>query len=247
MTEFEGLTVVITGAASGIGLTTALRFSDLGARVYGLDLNKDETYPQIRWIACDIGDGNSVQNAINTLKTEIDSLDILVNNAGVGAVGTVEDLDELEWQRVLNINVIGIYRVSKAALPLLRKSPNPCIVNTCSIASSVGLPNRALYSASKGAVMSLTMAMAADGVADSVRVNCVNPGTVETPWVTRLLSQSSNPDSDRIKLETRQPIGRLISADEVASAILYLSNPRHNSTTGTVLYVDGGMNNIRLA
>jgi len=130
--------------------------------------------------------------------------------------------------------------------PLLLKSKNPAIVNTCSIAATVGLPKRAVYSASKGAVMSLTLAMAADFVKQGIRVNCVNPGTADTPWVARLLAAASDPVAERKALEARQPMGRLVSADEVANAILYLASPQQSSTTGTVLAVDGGMDGLRL-
>ena len=173
-------------------------------------------------------------------------LDILINNAGIGAVGSVADATDDEWSRVLNINVAGIGRVSAAALPLLRKSQSAAIVNTCSIAATVGLPKRAVYSASKGAVLALTMAMAADFVSEGIRVNCVNPGTADTPWVGRLLSNASDPDAERKALEARQPMGRLVSAEEVARSILYLASPLQSSTTGTALAVDGGMNGLRL-
>jgi NAD(P)-dependent dehydrogenase (short-subunit alcohol dehydrogenase family) len=131
-------------------------------------------------------------------------------------------------------------------MPMLKKSKFASIVNTCSIAATAGLPQRAVYSASKGAVLSLTLAMAADGIPDKVRVNCVAPGTADTPWVARLLSQAADPAAERAALEARQPMGRLVSADEVASAILYLASPRQASTTGIVLSVDGGMQGLRL-
>ena len=120
-------------------------------------------------------------------------LDILVNNAGIGAAGTVEDNPDEQWHRVLDVNVVGIARVTRAALPHLRASRHAAIVNTCSIAATAGLPQRALYSASKGAVLALTLAMAADHVREGIRVNCVNPGTVDTPWVGRLLAAADDP------------------------------------------------------
>jgi short-subunit dehydrogenase len=202
--------------------------------------------PFATFIKCDIGDLASVKSAFATLAGKTDRIDILANNAGVGATGTVEDATDEDWQRVLNINVVGTSRVSAAALPLLRKSKTPSIVNTCSIAATAGLPKRAIYSASKGAIMSLTLAMAADHVKEGIRVNCVNPGTADTPWVARLLSQASDPSAERAALEARQPMGRLVSADEVASAISYLASPRQASTTGTILAVDGGMQGLRL-
>ena len=244
--EFKGLVAVVTGAGSGIGLAVAQHFHDNGAKVYGLDLQEGSMSPYAHFINCDIGDPASVSSAFATLAKQTQVIDILANNAGVGAAGTVEDASEDDWHRVLNINVVGTSRVSAAAMPMLRKSKSPAIVNTCSIAATAGIQKRAAYSASKGAVMSLTLAMAADHVKEGIRVNCVNPGTADTPWVARLLSQAKDPAAERSALEARQPMGRLVSADEVALAIAYLASPRQASTTGTILAVDGGMQGLRL-
>lgn len=244
--DFKGLTAVVSGAGSGIGLAVARSLHAQGARVFGLDLNEGDMSEVATWIACDVGDSADVIAAFKRIGTETDTIDVLVNNAGIGAIGTVEDATDEEWMRVLNINVIGISRVSTAAMPFLRKSSSASIVNTCSIAATVGLPNRAIYSASKGAVMSLTLAMAADAVKEKIRVNCVNPGTADTPWIGRLLAKAADPISERERLQARQPIGRLVTPEEVASAIIYLANPAQESTTGTVLAVDGGMHGLRL-
>ena len=244
--EFKGLIAVVTGAGSGIGLAVAENFHQAGATVFGLDIAEGAMAPFATFISCNIGDSASVKSAFATLAGKTDRIDILANNAGVGATGTVEDATDEDWDRVLNINVVGTSRVSAAALPLLRKSSSPSIVNTCSIAATAGLPKRAIYSASKGAIMSLTLAMAADHVKEGIRVNCVNPGTADTPWVARLLAQASDPGAERAALEARQPMGRLVAANEVASAISYLASPRQASTTGTILAVDGGMQGLRL-
>jgi 2-keto-3-deoxy-L-fuconate dehydrogenase len=135
-------------------------------------------------------------------------------------------------------------RVARAALPFLRESSSAVIVNTCSVAATAGLPQRALYSATKGAVLSLTLAMAADHVGEGIRVNCVAPGTADTPWIGRLLDAAEDPEAERAALNARQPMGRLVSAEEVAEAIVYLATS--TATTGTVLHVDGGMQGLRL-
>ncbi len=244
--EFQGLNAIVTGAGSGIGLAVATKLKQEGATVFGFDINQGEMNGVATWVECDVGDTNSVRSAVAKVAAEVSVLDILANNAGIGAVGSVLDATDEEWSRLFNINVAGISRVTAAVHSMLLKSANPAIVNTCSVAATVGLPKRAVYSASKGAVMSLTLAMAADFVKEGIRVNCVNPGTADTPWVGRLLAAAADPVAERKALEARQPMGRLVSAAEVANAILYLASPNQKSTTGTVLAVDGGMDALRL-
>ncbi len=244
--DFRGLNAIVTGAGSGIGLAVAKKLQLEGATIFGFDITVGEMNGVATWVECDVGNSDSVVRAVAKVAEQVGVIDILANNAGVGAVGSVLDATDDEWARVFNINVTGISRVTAAAYSLLKKSPTPSIVNTCSVAATVGLPKRAVYSASKGAVMSLTLAMAADFVKEGIRVNCVNPGTADTPWVGRLLAAASDPVAERQALEARQPIGRLVSAEEVANAILYLANPRQGSTTGTVLAVDGGVSGLRL-
>ncbi|WP_329788079.1 SDR family oxidoreductase [Lentzea sp. DG1S-22] len=245
MTDFEGLVAVVTGGASGIGLATATLLSSRGATVAALDLNPDVPDPLVG-IRTDVSDDESVRAAVGEVVERFGRLDVVVNNAGIGAQGDVLANSDEEWSRVLDVNVMGAVRVSRAALPHLRSSPAAAIVNTCSIAARAGLPNRALYSASKGAVYSLTLAMAADHVREGIRVNAVAPGTADTPWVGRLLDSAPDPAAERAALEARQPHGRLVSADEVAGAIAYLASPLSGSTAGTVLAVDGGMHGLRL-
>jgi NAD(P)-dependent dehydrogenase (short-subunit alcohol dehydrogenase family) len=243
--EFQGLSALVTGGGSGIGLATATLLASRGARVTVLDRDEKALAGLPSHLAartCDVTDDASVRAATGGL----DRLDILVNNAGIGAAGTVSDNPDEEWRRVLDVNVLGIVRVTRAALPLLRASRRAAVVNTCSIAATAGLPQRALYSASKGAVYSLTLAMAADHLPEGIRVNCVNPGTADTPWVGRLLDAADDPAAERTALAARQPHGRLVSAGEVAAAIAYLASPLSGSTSGTSLAVDGGMQGLRL-
>jgi NAD(P)-dependent dehydrogenase (short-subunit alcohol dehydrogenase family) len=243
--DFDGLRAIVTGGASGIGLAAATLLASRGATVATLDLDARVPAPLLGFSA-DVSDDESVRRAVAQAAERLGGIDIVVNNAGIGAQGDVTANDDAQWHRVLDVNVVGIARVTRAALPHLRSSAAAAIVNTCSIAATAGLPNRALYSASKGAVLSLTLAMAADHVREGIRVNCVNPGTADTPWVTRLLDAADDPAEERAQLEARQPMGRLVSADEVAHAIAYLASPLSGSTTGTVLAVDGGMHGLRL-
>jgi NAD(P)-dependent dehydrogenase (short-subunit alcohol dehydrogenase family) len=243
MTGIAGLRALVTGGASGIGLAAAQRLAKDGASVAVLDRADDGPYTYVR---ADVTDDAAVRVAVEHAVAELGGLDVLVNNAGVGAQGGVEANDDDEWHRVFDVNVVGLVRVTRAALPALRNSERAAIVNTCSVAATVGLPNRALYSATKGAVLSLTMAMAADLLPEGIRVNAVNPGTADTPWVNRLLDAADDPAAERAALEARQPHGRLVSADEVAAAIAYFVGSDAGSTTGTWLAVDGGMDRLRL-
>ena len=245
MSELGGLRALVTGGASGIGLATALLMREHGATVAVLDLAPAGPAGFV-YERADVTDDGAVRSAVERAIDQLDGLDVLVNNAGIGAQGRVEDNDDEEWRHVFDVNVFGIVRVVRAALPALRRSRSAAIVNTSSIAATAGLPERALYSATKGAVLSLTLAMAADLIADGVRVNAVNPGTADTPWIGRLLAKAADPVAERAALEARQPHGRLVSAEEVAAAIVFLASPASGSTTGTALAVDGGMAGLRL-
>ncbi|MGN6428724.1 SDR family NAD(P)-dependent oxidoreductase [Amnibacterium sp.] len=246
MSEFEGLSAVVTGGASGIGAAVVRRLLEGGARVAALDLQPDTAPEGALRLGCDVTDAAAVRTAVDRAAERFGGIDVVVNNAGIGASGDVTANDEHEWLRVLDVNVVAMARVSAAAMPYLRRSEHAVIVNTCSAVAFVGVPNRALYSASKGAVAALTLAMAADHVRDGIRVNAVAPGTADTPWVGRLLPASEDPEQAAAALRARQPLGRLVTADEVAHAVLSLASPLAASTTGAVLRVDGGMTSLRL-
>ena len=249
--EFDGLSALVTGGASGIGLATARLLASRGARVAILDRDLADSGHDLVSVKADVTDDDAVRSAVGEAVVALgDRLDILVNNAGIGAAGTVEDNSDEEWHRVLDVNVLGMVRTSRAALWHLRRAAadkgRAAIVNTCSVAGVAGLPQRALYSASKGAVYALTLAMAADHVREGIRVNCVTPGTADTPWIGRLLDAAPDPAAERAALEARQPMGRLVSANEVAAGIAYLASPLAGAATGTALAVDGGMSGLRL-
>lgn len=246
MTDWKDIRVVVTGGSSGIGAAVVAGLVKRGARVAILDLNIGVPGEGVITQQCDVAKSDSVQSAIDEVTQKLGGIDVLVNNAGVGAMGDIEGNKDEEWLRVLDVNVVGIARVSAAALPHLRKSKTPTIVNTASMAATHGLPQRALYSASKGAVVALTRAMAADHLREGIRVNCVSPGTADTPWVGRLLDAAQDPKAERLALEARQPHGRLVTAAEVAASIIFLADPENGSTTGTLLPVDGGMHDLLL-
>jgi NAD(P)-dependent dehydrogenase (short-subunit alcohol dehydrogenase family) len=244
--EFDGLVAAVTGGAAGIGLAIAQELATRGARVAVLDLEVVKVPDPLHGIICDVRDLASVRSAVAGVVERFGGLDILINNAGISAVGTVEDNDDDEWARVLDVNVVGMARATRAALPHLRASEHAAVVNLCSIAALNGLPQRALYSASKGAVLALTYAMATDHVAEGIRVNCVSPGTVHTGFVDRMLAGFPDPVAEKAALDARQATGRMVTPQEVAGAVAYLASPLSGSTTGTALEVDGGVGHLRV-
>ncbi len=245
--RFAGLAAVVTGGASGIGAAVVRQLLEEGAGVAVLDRDVRGTPAGAIAIDVDLTDGPGVAAAVRHAAERLSGIDIVVNSAGIGAQGTVADDPDDEWHRVYDVNVVGAVRVIRAALPLLQASRNAAIVNVASVVATTGLPDRALYSASKGALVALTRAMAVDHLDDGIRVNCVSPGTADTPWVERLLAAAPDPEAARSRLVARQPHRRLVSPDEVAGAVLYLADPRSASTNGVALAVDGGLATLRPA
>lgn len=244
--DLAGLVAVVTGGSSGIGAATAAELTARGARVAVLDRAEGSGVEDLPLYRADVQSDDEVRAAIDAVVADHGGLDIVINNAGIGAQGDVTANPSDQWLQLLDINVVGIARVSAAALPHLRRSRAAVIVNTCSIAALVGLPQRAAYSASKGAVLALTRAMAADHVREGIRVNCVSPGTVNTPWVQRLLATAEDPEAMLTQLRARQPTNALVEPEDVARAIAYLASPLSGAVTGISLSVDGGMNDLRM-
>ena len=246
MSEFDDLVAIVTGGASGIGAAIAHSLQDRGASVAVLDLNTDAINPDHFAVRTDVSDDDSVTSAVAAVMERFGRIDIVVNNAGIGAQGDVTANTDVEWHRVWDINVIGQVRVTRAALPHLRLSPAASVVNLSSVVATAGVQQRVLYTATKGAVLAMTRAMAADHLREGIRFNAVSPGTADTPWIGGLLAKADDPAAERRALEARQPHGRLVTPDEVAGAVAYLASPLSGSTTGTSIAVDGGLQDLRL-
>ncbi len=234
--------VFITGGGAGIGKATAELFLAEGARVAVFDLDPTSAPAGSETHQGSVTDAAAVAAAVDAVAARHGRIDILVNNAGVSFLGTVEDGTLDDWTRVLDINLVSVARVSRAALPHLRRSTHGAIVNIASCLADTGLARRALYSATKGGVEALSRAMAADLVGEGIRVNCVNPGTVDTAFVQGLAAQVGR---DTREFAARQVTGYMVSPQEVAHAVAYLARPGARSTVGSVLTVEAGFGSIR--
>jgi len=227
--------VVVTGSSGGIGSAIASRFTAAGDVVVGLDLLE----------GVDVSQPDDCREATARVLAAHGRIDVLCNNAGVGAVGDVVASTPEDWERVFSVNVFGVANMSRAVLPVMRAAGRGVVVNTSSVVASVGLVERAVYSASKGAVLALTRAMAVDELPYGIRVNCVSPGTVASPWVERTVAAQPDPDAALEALRRRQPLGRMVTCDEVAAAVVYLADDS-TFTTGADLLLDGGITGVRV-
>lgn len=243
--DLQGKTAIVTGAGSGIGRATVLRLAREGARVFALDLDGDAAAKVSAEAGgagaaeVDVADEQSVASAFATAFETLGGVpDILANIAGIGSTTTVPDTSVEIWDRVFAVDVRGVFLCCREVIPGMAERGSGTIVNMASIAGMVGLPRRAAYCAAKGAVISLTRAMAVDHVEQGLRINCICPGTVDSPWVARLLDEAGE---DRSALEARQPMGRLGKPEEIADAVAYLASDRAAFITGSGLVIDGGL------
>ena len=246
--RFAGQVAIVTGGSSGIGFATVTRLLEEGAQVAVFDLTPMpeplDGQKNVRYFAVDVTQKPSINEAVAQVVSMWSSINIVINCAGVGAIGKIGDNNEAEWTRVWNINVLGIALVIGATISHLKLAAPAVVVNLGSAVAHTGFPDRALYTATKGAVVAMTRAMAADYLTDGVRFNAVSPGTTDTPWLKALFDASDEPEEERRKLNARQPHGRLVRPDEVADAIVYLANPLAGSTNGVSLSVDGGIETL---
>ncbi len=231
--------VLITGGASGIGAACVRRFQDDGCRVAVLDRARAGG-PEAFAFTCDVSDAASLGGAVDEAAAALGGLDVVVAAAGIAARGTVADTDPADWDRVLAVNLRGVYLTGRAAIPHLRAAGGGAIVNIASQLGVVAAANAAAYCASKGAVISLTRAMAIDHGPEGIRVNCVCPGPTDTPLLEPYFGAADDPAAERRAYEAMQLHGRLVTADEVAGAVAYLAAPGSSSTMGAALVVDGG-------
>jgi 2-keto-3-deoxy-L-fuconate dehydrogenase len=240
--QLDGRKALVTGGASGIGAATCRALAGAGASVLIVDIDRAAAdalaseLPNSSVLIFDITDERSVKQGLASLA----SLDILVNNAGIGLVGSIEETEQADFQRVFRVNVEGPFLVTKYALPLLLRS-HGSIVNIASVAGLVGIKRRFAYCASKGAVVALTRQLSVD-YPTAIRVNCICPGTVDTPFVEAYLEKYHKHEKEKVRqeLNQRQPIGRLGRPEEIANLVLYLSSKEADFINGSVLTIDGG-------
>lgn len=241
MTRFAGRRAVVTGAGSGIGRELVRLLLDEGASVVGVDVETSDVPDGAITVRADVSDEADVAYFARTAQDRLGGVDLLFNNAGIGSTATAMDTSVDEWDRVFAVNVRGVFLGTKHVLPGMLERGAGVIVNTASVAGLVGLPDRAAYCASKGAVIALTRQVAVQWANAGIRCNCVCPGTVDSPWVGRLLADADDPDSRRAQLVARQPMGRLAEPTEIAKSALYLASDDAAFVTGTALVIDGGI------
>lgn len=249
--RLDGKVAIITGAGVGIGRATAVMFGKEGASVIVADIDQEKGMETVGLIRSESGEAIFVQVNISKahdvekmVRTAIDTygkLDILVNNAGIYLQASVVDTSEEDWNRILDVNLKGVFLCCKYSIPeMVKGGRGGVIVNVSSEAGIVGIKNQVAYNVSKSGVIALTKSIAIDFAADNVRANCVCPGTTETPLVTAALSRAQEPERVRRELEAVRPAKRLGKPEEIAAGILYLASDESPYATGAILSIDGG-------
>lgn len=249
--KLAGKVALVTGAGSGIGQAIALLFAQEGAGVAVADYSEaggTATVERIRqaggdaqFFRVDVSRSADVQQAVQAVLQRWDRLDILCNNAGIGVAATVVDTTEEDWDRTLAVDLKGVFLGCKYAIPAMIERGGGVIVNTASVAGQVGVLNRAAYCAAKAGVVGLTKSVAVDFVGRNIRANAVCPGTVDSPWIQKILSAQPDPVGERQRMVERQPMGRMGEPEEIARAALYLACDDSAFVTGTALVIDGGL------
>lgn len=248
MERLEGKRAIVTGAGAGIGEAIATRLSSEGARVTLADLDEQaaervageiEGKTLVRRI--DVTRAAEVEALVRGVLQEWGGLDVMVNNAGIGVAGTTPETSEDDWERLMAVNLKGTFLGMKYAIPAIRDSGGGSIINISSVAALVGIPDRAAYSATKGGILALTKAAAIDHVSEGVRVNCIAPGTVDTPWISRITAGYDVPGEARARMQARQPHGRFVTPEEIAAMAAYLAADESASCIGACMVVDGGV------
>ncbi|BBH17551.1 short-chain dehydrogenase [Nocardioides baekrokdamisoli] len=238
--NFEGRRALVTGAGSGIGLSIVTKLLERGADVVAFDLDPSAVPAEVTKVAVDLSDVTAVREAVASLNPD-EPIDTLFNNAGIGSTKNLVDCSVEEWDRVFDVNVRATFLMCQLLLPSMLERQHGVIVNTASVAGMIGLTDRAAYCASKGAVIALTKQIAVQWAGHGIRCNSVCPGTVDSPWVGRLMAEAEDPEARRAQLVGRQPLGRLGKPEEIASAAIYLASDAAAFITGTDLVIDGGI------
>ncbi len=248
MERLSGKRTIVTGAGSGIGRAIALRFAAEGARVVISDVDEEaaarvaaEAGGETLVRKTDVTSTSEVETLVQTSVEEWGGLDVMVNNAGIGVPGTTTDTTEEDYERVMDVCLRGTFLGMKHAIPAIRDSEGGSVINMSSVAALVGIADRAVYSAAKGAILAITRAAAIDHVEDGVRVNCIAPGTVDTPWIGRITAGYDDPEEARRNMQARQPHGRLVTPEEIAAMAAYLASDESASVIGACMVVDGGV------
>jgi len=239
--SMAGERVIVTGGGSGIGRELSHILLERGARVVCIDRDVRNVPSGCTPVLADLGNAGDAARGFEEAIRELGGVDVLCNNAGIGSTSSVVDSTVEEWDAVFDVNVRAAFIGMKVAIPHMLAQGRGVIVNTASAAALVGPPDRAAYGASKGAIISLTKQVAIQYAKDGIRCNSVCPGTVDTPWVARLLHEAHDPKSRRAELVARQPMGLRARPREIALGIAWLAGPESSFMTGSELLIDGGV------